>query len=100
MAKVIVTFDTVEKDATVTIDGENVDNFQNINIYKLPDDGDGDDDGYGLELTSGIKDKDNDMRTWTRVCSSEGQLTDQKEDNILDQAARLEIQQYFGLDDA
>lgn len=94
MAKIIVTFDTVEKDATVTIDGENVDNFQNINIYKLPD------DGYGLELTSGIKDKDNDMRTLTRVCSSEGQLTDQKEDNILDQAARLEIQQYFGLDDA
>ena len=104
MAVVTATFDTITKFASATLDGQKVENFMGINIYSIDpmNDQSGDEDEYhfGLELVSGIADGENWMRTCTRVCASEGQLTDQKEDDILDQQTRLEVSEYFGLDDA
>lgn len=99
MAKVVITFDTVDKMAEATIDGAKVDNFKCAHIQV---DYDGDD--YSLELGSGIKDKDNAMHTWTRVCaadSTEQNLITKQDDNAdeLNDALKKEVSEYFLMDD-
>lgn len=97
MAKVILTFDTVDKTAVATIDGAEVPNFSSFNVYM----------GYkgkaNMEITSGVEDEQNDMRQWTRVCASENdspEFVDKKLDKVddeedLDEATKKEVMNWM-----
>lgn len=93
MAKVILTFDTVDKTAVATVDGAEVPNFSCFNVYG------GYKGKYSMELSSGVEDEDNDMRQWTRVVASTSdspELVDKKDDeDVLDQAIQEELKNWM-----
>ena len=67
MAKVLIEFDTVDKTLAVSIDGTAVENVVCANVSQ----GYPREDEYCCEIVSGTKDRDNDIRTWTRVSASQ-----------------------------
>lgn len=70
MAKVNVEYDTVEKTASVTIDGKSVDNLASVVVYCGYSMNEDDPPKFCLEMTSCAEDEDNDMRSMNRITAS------------------------------
>ena len=92
MAKIVLSFDTVDKTATASIDGVDIPNFQSLQVYG------GHKGKYGIELSSGVEDEANDMRAWTRVCASDSKLDQLIDKNVseLTQETQDELLDFFG----
>lgn len=67
MAKISCEFDTKEKTLAVTIDGKAVDNVYGVNLAK----GYSDESGFYCDVMTLSEDKENDIRTMTRLMASE-----------------------------
>lgn len=74
MAKITVSFDTVEKTLSADIDGQAISNVVGVELsksYYLSEDNQ--QDSYYCSLTTVVEDKEADLRTITRLVASESE---------------------------
>lgn len=71
MATVSVSFDTVTKALSVTVDGKAIADVDSVNIYKRYSYDDEDDKGFMCSVETRSEDKGEGTMTFTRLCASE-----------------------------